>query len=612
MNDEFGNTTRYRIAIILLACIFLGLSGRLVELQLIGGDEYGLKSRNNSLKKIMKEPGRGAIYDRNKKILVDTRPKFSLGIVPSDFDEDQIPELARILNLDSAYIIEKLEKGKNYSIFESVKIKREIDFKTISFFEENHDKFPGVEILPEPKRTYLVDARMSHILGYVKEITDEQLANDTTGYYRQGDYKGQKGIESAYEEYLRGTKGLEMILVNAQRKKIGKYNDGKLDVAPIDGADLNLSIDSDLQLLAETLIADKRGAVVCMDPNNGEILAMASKPDYSLEDFSGVTPVEVWDKLNTDPEKPLLNRAVFGQYPPGSTFKMVLATAALQEGVINSHWSVNCGGSFTFGDKSFGCTHVHGNVDVTKAIHQSCNVFFYRLMLELNNKKGWSFWRKYCSLFGFGSKTGLDIGEYPGFIPSDKYYNKMYGNKWSNGLLISLAIGQGEVNVTPIQMACYVSAIANWGKYYRPHFVHSYKDKSANKENFFPVSYREIPVSKEVWGIIRNGMYLAVNAPGGTGLAAQVPGVTVAGKTGTAQNPPRKNHAWFVCFAPYENPKIAIAIIVENGGFGGSASAPIARELIKQYLTNTNKNLSVDELKSRKEEVLKNTTETQD
>ncbi len=595
MSSEFDEKFRFNVARIVLLLAFFALAFRLVQLQLLSGEEYGTKSKRNSIRRIVREPGRGTIFDRNKNILVDTRPAFSLFVTPSDFDESLIPELSGILEMDTSVFIEKLKKGKHYSIFNPVKIKKEIDDRTLAYIEENHEKFPGVEILPEPKRTYFSSAKMSHFLGYVKEISDEQIGKDS-GYYSPGDYIGQQGLESTYENILRGIKGYNYILVNSRGQKIGKYDEGFMDSQPLDGMDLNLAIDLNLQMLAETLLTNKKGAIVAIDPSNGEILAMASKPDYDLSVFSGVTPIDVWQNLNTDPSKPLFNRATLGEYPPGSTFKMVLAAAALEEGVIDENWTVNCGGSFVYGNKAFKCTHVHGTVNVTRAIHQSCNIFFYNLMLKLNKEKGWSFWNKYAELFGFGKRTGVDISERPGFIPTEAWYDKIYGNNWGKGFLVSLAIGQGEVNVTPLQAACYCSAIANWGEYYTPHLVHSYYDKHVHKENLIPIKARNLGISSRVRDIIRHGMYLAVSAPGGTGLAAQVPGIPTAGKTGTAQNPHGKNHAWFIGFAPYDKPKIAVAVIIENGGFGGSTSAPIAGALMKQYLLNSNKKLNEEEI----------------
>ena len=405
MSAEFDEKFRFNVAVIVIILAFFAFAFRLAQLQLLSGEEYGTKSKKNSIRKILREPGRGTIFDRNKNILVDTRPAFSLFITPSDFDVALIPDLSKVLNMSDSLIIEKLNKGKHYSIFNPVKIKKEIDERTLAYIEENHEKYPGVEILPEPKRTYFSSARMSHFLGYVKEISDEQILKDS-GYYAPGDYMGQQGLENTYESVLRGIKGYNYILVNSRGQKIGRYDEGKMDSQPIDGMDLNLAIDLNLQMLAETLLTNKKGAIVAIDPSNGEILALASKPDYDLSVFSGVTPQDIWEQLNTDPSKPLYNRTTLGEYPPGSTFKMVLAAAALEEGVIDENWSINCGGSFTYGNKSFKCTHSHGNVNVTKAIHQSCNIFFYNLMLKLNKEKGWSFWNKYAKLFGFSKKNG--------------------------------------------------------------------------------------------------------------------------------------------------------------------------------------------------------------
>jgi penicillin-binding protein 2 len=321
-----GNDIKFRfnIIIVILIFAFCVLSMRLVELQLLSADEYGTKSKKNSVRRVVREPSRGTIFDRNKETLVDTRPAFSLFITPNDFDNSTIKSLSFILQMSDTLIIEKLEKGKKYSIFNPVKIKKEIDEEVLAYFSENYEKYHGVEIFPEPKRTYLSPARMTHFLGYVKEITDDQILKDTSDYYTPGDYVGQAGLEITYEPILRGIKGYNYVLVNSKGQRVSQYTDGEMDRPPIDGLDLNLSIDLQLQMLAESLLENKRGAIVAVDPSNGEILAFAAKPDYDLSYFSGVTPIDIWDKLNSDPNKPLYNRASQGEYPPGSTFKMVL------------------------------------------------------------------------------------------------------------------------------------------------------------------------------------------------------------------------------------------------------------------------------------------------
>jgi penicillin-binding protein 2 len=606
MHESNDIKFRFNIIIVVLVATFCALSVRLVELQLLSAEEYGTKSKKNSVRKIVREPVRGAMFDRNKEIIVDTRPAFSLFITPSDFDTSNINDLSLVLEMSDTLIIDKLEKGKKYSIFNPVKIKKEIDEKVLAYFSENYEKYPGVEIFPEHKRTYLSAANMTHFLGYVKEITDDQITKDTTSYYIPGDYVGQLGLELTYEPFLRGIKGYNYILVNSKGQGMGQYSNGEMDTFPIDGLDLNLSIDLKLQTLAESLLENKRGAIVAMDPSNGEVLAFASKPDYDLSYFSGVTPTDIWNKISNDPAKPLYNRASQGEYPPGSIFKMVLAATALELGIINENWTANCSGVFNYGDKSFRCTHAHGNVNVTRAIHQSCNIFFYNLMLKLD--KDWEHWVRFAKLFGFSKRTGIDIVERAGFLPSEEYYTKHYGRNFGKGYLVSLAIGQGEVNITPLQAACYCSAIANWGELFTPHFVRSYYDKHSEKETILPITSRNLGISNRVMKILRNGMFLAVNAPGGTGMAARAPGVEVAGKTGTAQNPHGNNHAWFIGFAPYDKPKIAIAVLIENAGYGGVAAAPIAGALFKQYLVYKDENLSGDEIIRNAQDLLNPTT----
>jgi penicillin-binding protein 2 len=362
----------------------------------------------------------------------------------------------------------------------------------------------------------------------------------------------------------------------------GSYNEGKSDIPVSEGSDLTLALDGKLQAFAESLMSDKRGAVVAIDPDDGGVLALVSKPDYDLTKFGGVTPVDVWTALNTDDAKPLFNRATLTRYPPGSTFKMVLAAAALQEGVINQHWTVGCTGAFRFGTRVFKDHVVHGSTNLIESIQRSCNVYYYQLML----KTGFERWTDYGRAFGFGSPTGIDImEENAGILPSSEYYDRVYGKgRWTQGYLVSLAIGQGEVGVTPLQMACYASALANEGHYYTPHVVEKVRNKGTGTTEIVATQARDIILSKTNWNAIREGMRRAVNEQGGTALTARVPGIAVAGKTGTAQNPGRKDHAWFIGFAPYDHPRIAICVLVENAGFGGVAAAPIAGLCIEQYL----------------------------
>jgi penicillin-binding protein 2 len=343
-----------------------------------------------------------------------------------------------------------------------------------------------------------------------------------------------------------------------------------------------LTMDFGLQAFAESLLTDRRGAVVALDPRDGGILAMASKPDYDLSVMSGVTSPDLWRSLNDDRATPLFNRATLTRYPPGSTFKMILAVSALENGIVSPSWRVNCAGSFRFGNKVFKDLHVHGSTDMVKAIQQSCNVYFYQLMLKV----GLDNWSATAQQFGFGQMTGVDIAEESqGLLPTTGYMNKRYGPRgWTKGFLVSLGIGQGELGVTPLQMACYAMALANRGDYYQPHAVMGMLDKSNTRIDTLLYQSRRLPYSPDTWSIVREGMRRAVMEPGGTGGMARVRSIQVAGKTGTAQNPHGLDHAWFVGFAPFDNPVIAIAVLVENAGFGGSYAAPIAGKCMERYI----------------------------
>jgi penicillin-binding protein 2 len=581
MTEEFGSAKRKNVLLAVLSVGFLILLGRLYQLQYIYRDEYGKRSEENSIRTVVKVPVRGYVYDRKGKLIVDNRPSYIVMLTPIDFNAANIPLLSSILQMDEESLREKIRKARQFSLFNPTRIKRDIDFRTLSMLEENKSNLPGIEVQVESKRYYAMPAHASHMLGYVKEISDWQL--DKLGeYYQQGDVVGSSGLEAKYEKYLRGEKGFEFISQNSKGQVIGNFNNGKYDISPKDGLDLHLAIDADVQALAESLLAGNRGAVVAIDPKDGGVIALASKPDYDLSYFSGVTPPDVWKRLNEDEEKPLFNRATLTRYPPGSSFKMILAIAALENHVIDENWRIQCRGAFVYGRKVFKDLHVHGSTNVVEAIQRSCNVFFYQLMLKV----GLDPWSEYGKEFGFGQATKIDIlEENSGLLPSTEYYNRVYGKgKWTQGYLVSLGIGQGEVGVTPLQMACYASMLANKGHYSQPHIVQTIYNKSANTTDTVGVEHHDLHISERTWQIVREGMRRVVMEPGGTGGAARIPGIVVAGKTGTAENPHGKSHAWFIGFAPFDNPKIAICVLVENVGYGGSFAAPIAGMCMEKYL----------------------------
>ncbi len=580
--------SRAKFLKIFLGVVFAFFIAKLSELQLYRDIEYRKRAESNSIRAIQHDPIRGLILDRNGKILVDNVPSYTVTVVPYEFDRRNIDVLAKILKVDRKYIEDKIATAP--SVFAPVKVRRDAPVKAIAYIEEHNDELKGVGYMVEHKRNYIAPNFASHVLGYVKEITPSQLSI-YKGLYKPGDQIGHSGLEKSYELLIKGEKGYSFIMVDALGRFVSKYNDGRNDILPSEGSDLVLTIDSELQFFIEQIFQDKTGSAIVIDPRNGEILAIVSKPDYDLTLLSGYTPDSIWNALSSDPRKPLLNRAISGLYSPGSAFKMILAITALETGAVDLNWKVYCPGYFVYGNKVFKChaSHGHGWVNLVKAIEVSCNVYFYNLMLKVN----FDDWFKYGYLFGFGRKTGIDLPEeVAGILPSTDYFNRIYGvNKWTKGYLISLSIGQGEISVTPIQMAAYAMALANSGKYHQPHLVKKVINKKTGKVEDILYYTREIPVSEKTFDIVREAMYLVVNGAAGTGRVAKVDGVNVAGKTGTAQNPHGEDHAWFIGFAPYENPEIAFAIIVENAGFGGSVAAPIARDIVKKYFELKNQRM---------------------
>lgn len=593
-NPEFASASReriFRVIIILFAVLFIG---RLSYLQIIRGSFYRQESETQAIKKIIVEPFRGSMFDHNGELLVHNEPSFSIRITLGDFRLDRIPLLASILNIDTSEITSMIEKYEKFSKFEPIKIMRDVDFQTIALLEEYNDLLPGVDVSIESKRLYKFEGNMAHLMGYTKEISREQLTQ--MKYYKPGDVIGQSGLEATYDEILRGTKGINFIAVNRSGEKVSRFDDGKSDLPVSNGFDLVLTIDKFLQESTEKMLDGKRAAAIAIDPSNGEVLAMVSKPDYDLRAFSGKTPNWLLDKLNNDKSAPLLNRCIQTKAAPGSTWKMLIALAALQEGIINESSTINCSGSFLYGGRSFGC-HGHGGVNVVSAISASCNVFFYNMGLRLGLEK----FTKYGDMFGFGMKTYIDIpNEVKGTFPGVAYWAKR--GKFNKGSMINYGIGQGEIEATPLQMACYVAAIANKGTMFQPHTVRAKFNPLTNRYDTFDFGRKNIPIDKKNFEIVQRGMYGVVNSPGGTATGvfapfrSQLPNVSVYGKTGTAQNQGNDN-AWFVCFAEKGEKRIAICVFVQNAGFGAVAAAPVAFQMLVDYYYPKSKEKTPEENK---------------
>jgi len=549
-------------------------------MQIIEQPVYSVKSDENSVKPIYQMAPRGVFYDRNHQVLVGNKPSFTLRITPSKYDRKLTPYVEAILGVPPGYIDRILKQNESYSKYIPRKIAKDVNFKVIAWYEENSAKLPGIDYIMETQRDYSFGVEGAHMFGYTKEIPAEILQRRKSEY-DMGDEIGFTGLEKTYEDILRGDKGIKYMLVDSKQKTIGRYKEGEEDASAVKGYDLVLTIDKDAQIVAENDLKDKRGAVVAIEPSTGEILAFVSSPGYDLKDFATVTSSDVWRDLNENPDRPLFNRATMSYYSPGSTFKMLSAITALQEGIIDTNFKVNCRGGFQYGDRFFKCLEVHGPVNVTNAIQHSCNTFFYQLILKI----GLDRWSDYAHRFGFGKKSGLDINEESGgIVPSTAYYNKVYGpGKWSTGYVVSLGIGQGELSVTPLQLAQYAALFANFGKSAKSHFLKGYTETVSDKYVEVKPQVFDLHLSRNAFDVVRHAMYLVVN---GTGTATNIKSaeLQIAGKTGTAQNPHGKDHAIFIGFAPYINPKIAVAVIVENAGFGSVAAAPIARDVIQAYL----------------------------
>jgi len=564
-------------ALLAIAVVFVG---RLAYLQLLRGDVYRLRAEAQALKRIVVHPVRGNIYDRFGVPLVESTPAFTISVVPAEFPLERTPLLAMLLELPEPWLRKQLQEARRAAPFVPLRLVRDAEFRFIAAVEEHWTELPGVQVEIEPKRHYLTQLRLAHVLGYVREVSPQHL-EQLGDRYRPGDPIGHSGVEASFEPFLRGEKGYRFVAVDALGQPVARFNEGRSDIPPQAGFDLYLGIDAHLQQTAEQLLEGKRGAIVVLDPQTGEVLAMVSKPDFVPDSLSGRKALQYFPQLLSDPERPLLNRAIQALYAPGSTWKMLVALAALQEGLISPQTQLLCAGGFTYGGRLFRCHHAHGSVNLRRAIQVSCNTFFYQLGLRV----GLDRMHQYGQLFGFGRPTGIDLpGEYGGILPSRSFYDQRYGKgRWNEGgRAVNLGIGQGELSVTPLQMAVYAAALGT-GVIRQPHVVRAIYNKRT--QQLQPQAYAEypVPIRAEVLELIRDAMYDVVNTPGGTALSAQLPGIAVCGKTGTAQNPHGQDHAWFIGFAPRENPRIAFCVLVENAGFGGAVAAPIARELLRSF-----------------------------
>jgi penicillin-binding protein 2 len=587
---------RARLLYAILIIAFLGLIARLSFLQIIQGERYTFLSENNRIR-IKRIPGtRGMVFDRQGQLLVDSRPSFDLLFVPEDSKapEDTLRLLARYVGRDEKDLLTLLEENKDRPAFEEVVLGRDVDWSTVVAVESHQLDLPGITLRTRPRRSYAQGPMAAHVLGYMGEIGSRQLKLLKDQGYTVGDEIGQYGLERRWEEILRGQSGGQQVEVDALGRRMRVLH----EVPDVPGYTVNLTLDRELQETAFEALNGKEGTIVALDVQNGAILAMVSTPAFDPNVFARGVKAEEWRGLITDRLRPLSNRAVQGQYPPGSTFKIIMAIAGLEEGTLQPDSTIYDPGYFAFGNRSFRDWKKggHGSVNLHKAIVESCDVYFY----QVGQRLGVDRIAKWAHAFGLGEKSGAALDdEKSGLIPDSEWKRKRYRQPWFPGETLSVAIGQGYVTVTPLQLVNMMATLANGGTLFRPRLVNKIESvDGAIVREYGPEKIRKIEIKPTTLERVRTALADVVGAPGGTGGAARSNIVAIAGKTGTAQVVEMKggyvkteqlayfsrDHAWFVSYAPVENPRIAIVVLVEHGGHGGDVAAPLAKKVIEKYI----------------------------
>jgi len=600
---------RYGYCLIILGVAFVLLSVQLWYLQTLRGNEFRRISENNCIR-IREHPAdRGLLIDRKGRILAQNRPCFEVYLIPEDLKQhpEVVGETAQLLNLNQEQIEAKIRGAKRRAPFKPIRIKPDIEWSELAVLESNRVHLPGLWVDVRPKRTYNYGTLASHLIGYLGEVDEEDLRQTREASYRTGAMIGKYGVEYQWESDLRGTDGGQQVEVDALGREIRPIR----SVESFPGNNLVLTIDLDLQTRAEEAFQDKIGALIAMDPRSGRILAMISKPSFDPDLFARSIPAEEWKALTENPFHPLQNKGIQGQYPPGSVFKIVTALAGLESGALSPDTTFHCNGAFHYGNRDFRCWKEggHGMISLRRAIVESCDIYFYQAGLKM----GVDTIARYAAEFGLGKKTGIALPhEKAGTVPSSSWKKKRFGVPWYSGETLSFAVGQGYMNATPIQLVTFLSAVANGGKLFLPQAVE-------RVDNIFGKTVKEYPpvetgkarVSERSLRFVQDALTGAVNDPHGTGGGSALKNVRVAGKTGTAQvvrmaqdfrkgdtqRLPLKlrDHAWFGAFAPAEDPRIALIVLVEHGGFGAAAAVPIAKQVFEKFFeleTSSGSNLA--------------------
>ncbi len=578
----------------ILVALFI-LLVRLFFLQIVGGEEYRRLSESNCIRLQSIDSPRGLIFDTNGLLIVENRPSFDVRIIPRDAKpvNKTLSKIAEHLDIDEADLKKKYRKNRSLP-YKPVLLKKDVGRNTLGVIEVNKFDLPGIDIAINPKRHYLFSKSAAHVLGYLSEINARELKSGRYKGTRGGDFIGKFGIEKNYENYLRGTRGGQQVEVDATGRVVRVLD--TVDAVP--GKNICLTIDQILQITAEKLLEGKVGAAVAISPDNGHVLAMASSPTFDQNDFVTGLSHEKWNTLVNNPYRPMENKAVQAVYPPASTYKIVTAMAGLEEEVVDEETTYHCPGYYKYGNRVYRCWKKggHGTVNLAKALSESCDVYFYRVGQDLGVDR-LAFYATSC---GFGKITGINLeNEASGLIPTAGWKKRKLGKSWIGGETLSIAIGQGYNLVTPLQLTAMVAAVANGGILYKPVLVNRIETADGQEvQNNQAVVAGALPVKQDTLDLVKKCLWGAVNDVKGTAYGIRMRNVEIVGKTGTAQVISRKQgedeaadaplhhrpHAWFVAYAPAENPKIAVCVIVEHGEHGSSAAAPIARAVIKQYL----------------------------
>ena len=587
MNLYYNNRKYVFIVFTVLAGLIFII--RLFYLQVVD-TSYKVSALNNSQSHVVMYPARGLIYDRNGELLVSNQAAYDIMVVPTNIRDFDTLEFCSILEISKKSLEERLQRAKNYSYRVRSVFMKQVSFDAAAKFQEKMYKFPGFSLQSRTLRKYSRPVA-SHILGYIGEVDKTIIEN--SDYYAMGDYIGVIGIEKSYEHILRGEKGLKIYLKDVHNRIIGEYEDGKYDIPVKVGKNITISLDANLQEYGEKLMQEFVGSVVAIEPATGEILTMVSSPTVNPGLLIGRNLGETIKKLSADTLNPLFNRALMAQYPPGSTFKTINALVALQEGVLKNETSYYCDYGYYYRGIHVACHSHPAPLDLVGSVQYSCNTYYCNVLRRImenpayeNTEEAYNHWREHVCSFGFGTKLGSDFtNELKGNIPRAEYYNRYYSRgHWNFLTIISLAIGQGELLITPLQMANMTATIANRGWYYTPHVA-----KEIESQAEIDPAFREkhfTTIDSAFYTPVVEGMELAVNGgPGSTARIARIKDIIVCGKTGTAENPHGEDHSIFIAFAPKDDPQIALAVYVENEGFGGTWAAPIASLLIEEYLT---------------------------